>query len=162
MRDYLLSGEWVRFAFVLGIAVSMVLYEKRHLTTGSIVVPGYIAVFVIHPLVIVATFINALLTYAFVNKLLTRHFLLYGRTKFTVLAVTSTAIQTVMLRLSPSGTWLWEMDIPMFIGVGYIVPALIRTRHGSPGHQEDHLGRDAGRLHRVDPHRPRSRSICPA
>ncbi len=125
MHDYLLSAEWVRFAFVLGIAVSMVLYERRHLTTGSIVVPGYIAVFVIHPLVIIATFLNALLTYAFVNKFLTRHFLLYGRTKFTVLAVTSTAIQTIMLRLSPSGTWLWEMDIPMFIGVGYIVPALI-------------------------------------
>lgn len=125
MHDYLLSGEWVRFAFVLGIAVSMVMYEKRHLTTGSIVVPGYIAVFVIHPLVIIATFINSLLTYAFVNKFLTKHFLLYGRTKFTVLAVTSTAIQTVMLRLSPSGTWLWEMDIPIFIGVGYIVPALI-------------------------------------
>lgn len=125
MRDYLLSGEWVRFAFVLGIAVSMVMYERRHLTTGSIVVPGYIAVFIIHPLVIIATFINALLTYAFVNKFLSKHFLLYGRTKFTVLAVTSTAIQTVMLRLSPSGTWLWEMDIPFFTGVGYIVPALI-------------------------------------
>lgn len=125
MRDYLLSGEWVRFAFVLGIAVSMVMYERRHLTTGSIVVPGYIAVFIIHPLVIVATFVNALLTYAFVNRFLSRHFLLYGRTKFTVLAVTSTAIQTVMLRLSPSGTWLWEMDIPFFTGVGYIVPALI-------------------------------------
>ncbi len=125
MRDYLLSGEWVRFAFVLGIAVSMVMYERRHLTTGSIVVPGYIAVFIIHPLVIIATFINALLTYAFVNKFLSRHFLLYGRTKFTVLAVTSTAIQTALLRLSPSGTWLWEMDIPFFTGVGYIVPALI-------------------------------------
>ncbi len=125
MRDYLLSGEWVRFAFVLGIAVSMIMYERRHLTTGSIVVPGYIAVFIIHPLVIIATFINALLTYAFVNKFLSRHFLLYGRTKFTVLAVTSTAIQTALLRLSPSGTWLWEMDIPFFTGVGYIVPALI-------------------------------------
>ena len=54
MHDYLLSTEWVRFAFVLGIAVSMILYERRHLTTGSIVVPGYIAVFMIHPLVLVA------------------------------------------------------------------------------------------------------------
>ncbi len=125
MHDYLLSSEWVRFAFVLGVAVSMVLYEKRHLTTGSIVVPGYIAVFLIHPLVIIATFANAFITYAIVNKVLRRYFLLYGRTKFTVLAVVSTVIQTAMLRITPSGEWLWESDIPLFIGVGYIVPALI-------------------------------------
>jgi poly-gamma-glutamate biosynthesis protein PgsC/CapC len=125
MHDYLLSAEWIRFAFVLGVAVSMVMYEKRHLTTGSIVVPGYIAVFIIHPLVILATFINAFITYAFVNLFLRRYFLLYGRTKFTILAVTSTTIQFGMLRITPSGQWLWERDIPLFIGVGYIVPALI-------------------------------------
>jgi poly-gamma-glutamate biosynthesis protein PgsC/CapC len=125
MHDYLLSSEWVRFAFVLGVAVSMVLYEKRHLTTGSIVVPGYIAVFLVHPLVILATFFNAYVTYAIVNKLLRRYFLLYGRTKFTVLAVVSTVMQTLMLRFTPSGPWLWESDVPLVIGVGYIVPALI-------------------------------------
>jgi poly-gamma-glutamate biosynthesis protein PgsC/CapC len=125
MHDYLLASEWVRFAFVLGVAVSMVMYEKRHITTGSIVVPGYIAVFVVYPPVIVATFLNALLTYWLVNKVLRRYFLLYGRTKFTILAITSTLLQTTMLRLTPSGTWLWESDIPLFIGVGYVVPALI-------------------------------------
>ncbi len=125
MHDYLLSSEWVRFAFVLGVAVSMVMYEKRHLTTGSIVVPGYIAVFIIHPLVIVATFLNAFATYLIVNRLLRRYFLLYGRTKFTLLAIISTSIQTLLLRLTPSGPWLWEGDIPLFIGVGYVVPALI-------------------------------------
>ena len=125
MHDYLLSTEWVRFAFVLGIATSMVLYERRHLTTGSIVVPGYIAVFLIHPLVLIATFLNAFVTFALVNKLLRRYVLLYGRTKFTVLAIVSTLIQSAMLRVSPSGRWLWERDIPLFVGVGYIVPALI-------------------------------------
>lgn len=125
MHDYLLSSEWVRFAFVLGIAVSMVMYEKRHLTTGSIVVPGYIAVFILHPLVIVATFVNALVTYALVNHVLRRYVLLYGRTKFTVLAVTSTLIQMAMSQVTPAATWLWKSDVPMFVGVGYIVPALI-------------------------------------
>ena len=41
-----------RFAFVAGIVVSMVNYERRHLTTGSIVVPGYIAVFLLQPAVL--------------------------------------------------------------------------------------------------------------
>ncbi len=70
MHDYLLSSEWVRFAFVFGVAVSMLLYERRHLTTGSIVVPGYIAVFIIHPPVLIATFANALITYWLVNHVL--------------------------------------------------------------------------------------------
>ena len=81
MHDYLFSTEVVRFAFMFGVAVSMLLYERRHLTTGSIVVPGYIATFLVYPLIIVATFLNALLSYVIVNKLLRRWFLLYGRTK---------------------------------------------------------------------------------
>ena len=40
MHDYLFTTEVVRFAFMFGVAVSMILYERRHLTTGSIVVPG--------------------------------------------------------------------------------------------------------------------------
>ena len=70
MHDYLLSTEVVRFAFVLGVAVSMLMYERRHLTTGSIVVPGYIASFIVFPLIILATFFNALVSYLIVNKLL--------------------------------------------------------------------------------------------
>ena len=62
VHDYLFSSEIVRFAFVFGICVSMMLYERLHLTTGSIVVPGYIAVFLVYPMVVVATFVNALLS----------------------------------------------------------------------------------------------------
>ena len=133
MHDYLLSTEMVRFAFVLGVAVSMLMYERRHLTTGSIVVPGYIASFIVFPLIILATFFNALVSYLIVNKLLRRWFLLYGRTKFTVLALTSILIQTAMLKLTPSGPWLWESDLKLFVGVGYVVPALIAHDMGRQG-----------------------------
>ena len=46
------------------------LYERLHLTTGSIVVPGYIAVFLVYPMVVVATFVNALLSYVYHEPLL--------------------------------------------------------------------------------------------
>ena len=133
MHDYLFSSEVVRFAFMFGVAVSMLLYERRHLTTGSIVVPGYIATFLVYPLIIVATFLNALLSYVIVNKLLRRWFLLYGRTKFTVLAMVSIVIQTSMLKLTPSGPWLWESDFKLFVGVGYVVPALVAHDMGRQG-----------------------------
>jgi poly-gamma-glutamate biosynthesis protein PgsC/CapC len=133
MHDYLLSTEVVRFAFMLGVAVSMLLYEKRHLTTGSIVVPGYIATFILYPMIVAATFVNALASYVLVNKVLRRWFLLYGRTKFTVLALISILIQTAMLKLTPSGAWLWESDFKLFVGVGYVVPALIAHDMGRQG-----------------------------
>ena len=62
-----------------------------------------------------------------------RWFLLYGRTKFTVLASISILIQTVMLKFSPTGTWLWESEVPLFVGVGYVVPALIAHDMGRQG-----------------------------
>jgi poly-gamma-glutamate biosynthesis protein PgsC/CapC len=133
VHDYLLSTEVIRFAFVLGVAVSMLMYERRHLTTGSIVVPGYIAVFIVYPLIIVATFVNAILSYLLVNKVLRRWFLLYGRTKFTILALVSIAIQTLMLKLTPSGPWLWESDLKLFVSVGYVVPALVAHDMGRQG-----------------------------
>jgi poly-gamma-glutamate biosynthesis protein PgsC/CapC len=133
MHDYLFSSEIVRFAFVFGICVSMMLYERLHLTTGSIVVPGYIAVFLVYPMVVVATFVNALLSYAIMNHFLRKHFMLYGRAKFTLMALISIMIQTVMLKVSPSGPWLWESNIPLFVGAGYVVPALIAHDMGRQG-----------------------------
>ncbi|MFM2070071.1 MAG: putative biosynthesis protein capC [Actinomycetota bacterium] len=133
MHDYLFSVEIVRFAFIAGVAVSMMLYERLHLTTGSIVVPAYLAVFIVFPSVILATLANAFATYAIVNKLLPRWVLLYGRTKFTLLAMISISFQAIMLKLSPSGPWLWERDVPLVVGVGYVIPALIAHDMGRQG-----------------------------
>ncbi len=133
MHDYLFTTEVVRFAFMFGVAVSMLLYERRHLTTGSIVVPGYIATFIAMPFTILATFLNAFVSYWLINKVLRKWFLLYGRTKFTVLASTSILIQTLMLKFSPVGSWLWEKDFKLLVGVGYVVPALIAHDMGRQG-----------------------------
>ncbi|MGB8860593.1 MAG: poly-gamma-glutamate biosynthesis protein PgsC/CapC [Ilumatobacteraceae bacterium] len=133
MHDYLFSSEIVRFAFVFGIVTSMLLYERLHLTTGSIVVPGYIAIFLVYPLVVAATFVNALFSFWLVNSVIRRRFMLYGRTKFTVMAIISISIQALMLKLTPHGRWLWEDEIPLFVGAGYVVPALIAHDMGRQG-----------------------------
>jgi poly-gamma-glutamate biosynthesis protein PgsC/CapC len=133
VHDYLFSSEIVRFAFLFGIVTSMLLYERLHLTTGSIVVPGYIAIFLVYPLVIVATFLNAIISYLLMNKVIRRKFMLFGRTKFTVMALISISIQAMMLKLSPQGRWLWEEQIPLFVGAGYVVPALIAHDMGRQG-----------------------------
>ncbi|HSF86585.1 MAG TPA: poly-gamma-glutamate biosynthesis protein PgsC/CapC [Acidimicrobiia bacterium] len=136
MHDYLIGIEAVRFAFIFGVVTSMFLYERRHITTGSIVVPGYIAVFVLHPLVLIATFLNALISYWLINHVAQRFFLLYGRTKFSLLVVSSMALQWVLLKLSPSGPYLWESDVPLFVAAGYVIPALIAHDMGRQGVRE--------------------------
>ncbi len=133
MHDYLFSSEAVRLAFVLGIVVSMAFYQKTQLTTGSIVVPGYTGLFLFLPVTVLATFANALTTYWLVNSVIRNRFVLYGRDRFAVQAVISIGIQAIMLKLSPSVPWLWEADIPLLVGVGYVVPALIAHDMGRQG-----------------------------
>ena len=125
MHDYLFGSEPVRMAFVLGILASMLYYERREVTTGSIVVPGYIALFLPVPTVLLTTFANAFLSHWLVHRQLSKRVFLYGRTRFMALAITSIAIQTVLLQISPHGSWLWESDIPLWVGIGYVIPALI-------------------------------------
>ena len=133
MHDYLFSSDAVRLAFVFGVVVSMLFYQRTQLTTGSIVVPGYTGLFLFLPVTIAATFANALVTYWLVNKVIRRRWVLYGRDRFAVQAVISIALQAVMLKLSPSMPWLWEADIPILVGVGYVVPALIAHDMGRQG-----------------------------
>jgi poly-gamma-glutamate biosynthesis protein PgsC/CapC len=125
MHDYLFGTEPVRLAFVLGILASMLYYERREVTTGSIVVPGYIALFLPVPTVLLTTFANAFLSHWLIHRQLSKRVLLYGRTRFMALAITSMAIQTVLVQISPHGSWLWESDIPLWVGIGYVIPALI-------------------------------------
>jgi poly-gamma-glutamate biosynthesis protein PgsC/CapC len=125
MHDYLFGSEPVRLAFVLGILASMLYYERREITTGSIVVPGYIALFLPVPTVLLTTFANAFLSHWLVHRWLSKRVFLYGRTRFMALAITSMAIQTALLQVSPHGSWLWESDIPLWVGIGYVIPALI-------------------------------------
>jgi poly-gamma-glutamate biosynthesis protein PgsC/CapC len=133
MHDYLFSNETVRLAFLLGIVASMLIYERWHLTTGSIVVPGYVGVYILQPLVLVMSLLTALITYHVVNRVLPRWVLLYGRTKFSVGAVLSIALQTLFLEFSPSTPYLWERDAPLLVAVGYVVPALIAHDMGRQG-----------------------------
>ena len=49
------------------------------------------------------------------------------------MALISISIQTIMLKVSPSGPWLWESNIPLFVGAGYVVPALIAHDMGRQG-----------------------------
>jgi len=111
-----------RFTFVFGVVVGMKLYEARHLTTGSIVVPGFIAAYIIAPTTIVVTAMNSILTTLIVQKGIDKVMILYGRQRF----VTTAAVAVVLGVFSTHVlTPLTNGFLPPLVGIGYVVPALI-------------------------------------
>lgn len=133
MHDYLFDINTVRFAFIVGVLASVIIYERHHITSGSIVVPGYVAVFVLQPLILLITLANAMFSYWVVNHVLQKRLLLDGRNKFSTIMIISASVQVVLLKLSPSTPYLWESSIPLLVGVGYLVPALIAHDFGRQG-----------------------------
>jgi hypothetical protein len=99
MHDYLFDINTVRFAFIIGVLASVFIYERHHITSGSIVVPGYVAVFVLQPLVLLVTLLNALFSYWLVNHVLAKRFLLDGRNKFSTVMIIS-AFSAARLRMA--------------------------------------------------------------
>jgi len=133
VHDYLFDINTVRFAFIIGVLASVVIYERWHITSGSIVVPGYVAVFVLQPLILLVTLLNAMFSYWLVNNVLRKRLLLDGRNKFSTIMIVSALVQVILLRMSPATPYLWESSIPLLVGVGYLVPALIAHDIGRQG-----------------------------
>jgi poly-gamma-glutamate biosynthesis protein PgsC/CapC len=133
VHDYLFDINTVRLAFIVGVLASVIVYERYHITSGSIVVPGYVAVFVLQPLILLITLANAMFAYWVVNHVLAKRFLLDGRNKFSTIMIISASVQVVLLKVSPSTPYLWESSIPLLVGVGYLVPALIAHDFGRQG-----------------------------
>ena len=118
----LLDRDLVRMTFIVGVAVSVLLYERTHLTTGSIVVPGYIGVQLLNPGSLLVTAINSVLTYILVSRVIPKYTVVYGRARFLLNIVVSVALSvtfaTVMGAAAPSAAVSFET-------IGYVIPALI-------------------------------------
>ena len=108
-------------AIFVGIAVAMFWYEKSLLSPGGVVVPGYIALFLLlRPEIVVYTLGVALATAAIMHYA-ARFTVLFGRRRFavTMLAAMSLTIGVEYFLGPFSG-----LD-PGFRVIGFIIPGLI-------------------------------------
>ena len=126
------SPEWVRLAFVLGMVLSVFLYEKSHLTTGSIVVPGFLGIHFLEPITIATCLLNAWLCFWLIHRLAPRFWLMSNRSKFHALIIVSVIVQMAWQLLA-------QMHHPVAVGgqwmggLGFVIPGLIAhdmSRHG--------------------------------
>ena len=124
MPEYLFDADLVRFAFVFGIIVSISLYDRLHLTTGSIIVPGYLGLFVLQPAHLLITCANAVVVFWIVHRMLPRYMLMYGRTKFFTCIPIAVGLQLLFLQMGSQLDLPWGHS-PILVSIGFAIPAFI-------------------------------------
>ncbi|MGH2609610.1 MAG: poly-gamma-glutamate biosynthesis protein PgsC/CapC [Tepidiformaceae bacterium] len=131
MHEYLFAPELVRFAFILGVVVSVVIYDRLRITTGSLVVPGFLGLFLLEPAVLAVTFANAAIGYVAVYRVLPRFAVVYGRARFLLVAAISVGLQVVLLHVGREFE-LGTLSGPL-VGIGFVIPALLANDFGRQG-----------------------------
>ncbi len=120
----------VHLAFVLGVVVSVAFYDRSHLSTGSVVVPGYLGLCVAAPATLVATLANAVLIFVVVHRILPRFVILSREAKFHGVLLGSVLVQVAWTWLASGGDRLPDA----LQSVGFLIPGLIAhdlNRQGS-------------------------------
>jgi len=109
----------------------MIWYERELLSPGGVVVPGYVALFLLtYPIVIVFTLAISLLT-AFIIRVGSRYTILYGRRRFAITMLTALSlifvIQSFFGLLSGTLPFLFTgpTSFQGFQVIGIIIPGLI-------------------------------------
>ena len=118
----------VELALGLGIALNLLFTEVLGLTSGGLVVPGYLALHLTQPARLLATVAIGGLTFAAVRYGFMRLVVLYGRRRFGVTILTGFVVHgiyTLALASAPA-----PADLRV---VGYIVPGLIANTALSQG-----------------------------
>lgn len=105
----------------LGMVMSFFMTETIGLAAGGIVVPGYIALLLHHPMAVIMTILAAWVTFL-ITKFISQFMLLYGR-RLLVLAVLIGYLLGYVTRLFPP---LVVSQLKLDIAtIGYVIPGLI-------------------------------------
>jgi poly-gamma-glutamate biosynthesis protein PgsC/CapC len=116
-------------AIGLGLVTSLFFTEAVGFAAGGFVVPGYIALFLDRPILVLGTILAALFTY-FCLMLAGRFFLLYGRRTLVLAVLLGFLFGQLMQRIPAVGATTMAGGVA---AIGYIIPGLLAywmTRQG--------------------------------
>ncbi len=130
MHNYGVQPEIVRLALVIGIVISTLIYERWHVTSGAVVVTGYLALFVNRPVYIVVTVALGLITYQIVQRFIAPRIFLYGRRRLVVMVLTGMVLQIItgLIAFAVNSSLVVNNAVPLvagLYGVGFLLPGLI-------------------------------------
>ncbi|KZE37695.1 poly-gamma-glutamate biosynthesis protein PgsC [Bhargavaea cecembensis] len=112
----------IYLAITAGVILSLFYTERTGAIPAGLVVPGYIALMVISPVSIVATFMISFLTFLVVMKVIGKFTILYGRRKFTAMITTGIIMKAIFDFAFPQ---FIPASVSGLIAIGIIVPGLI-------------------------------------
>ncbi|RME26158.1 MAG: poly-gamma-glutamate biosynthesis protein PgsC [Deltaproteobacteria bacterium] len=115
------SPDLLVTAIALGLVVSLVFSEALGLAAGGMVVPGYIALNLVHPIPIVMTLVIGIASFGIV-KLLDNIMIVYGRRRTVVLIIVGFLLGwfcKTFLTIDFAGETL------ALQAVGFIIPGLV-------------------------------------
>ncbi|UCG91148.1 MAG: poly-gamma-glutamate biosynthesis protein PgsC [candidate division WOR-3 bacterium] len=108
-------------AIGIGMFLSLILTETIGLAAGGIVVPGYIALVLHHPLQVISTILVALITYVVV-KLMSLYLVIYGR-RLLIVSILVGYVIAYFTKISPMVS-LDTLSINIET-IGFVIPGLI-------------------------------------
>lgn len=105
----------------LGLVISLAFSEFLGVAAGGMVVPGYVALFLDRPLVILVTLVASYLTFFVVHSLSTV-MVIYGRRRTVLMILVGFLFGWLIRSFGPMNTDFGIIELSM---VGYIIPGLI-------------------------------------
>ena len=109
-------------AIGLGMVISLFLTETLGIMAGGIIVPGYFALYLHNPYMVVATFCISYVTYLIV-LLLSKFMLIYGRRRL-ILSLLIGFFLGYLIRYTGSMSQIFNFEVEY---IGYIIPGLIAS-----------------------------------
>lgn len=111
-------------AIGIGLLVSLLFSELFGLAAGGMVVPGYIALALSHPISVALTIAAGLATFALVQALAS-FVILYGKRRTVLMIATGYLVGAFMRALFPGDAAQLGAELQEYTVIGYIIPGLI-------------------------------------
>lgn len=104
-----------------GLVVSLLFSEIFGIAAGGMVVPGYFALFLDRPLIIITTLLVAYLSYTLVRTL-SSFLIIYGRRRTVLMIITGFVLGSILRTFGQS--FIADTHLELNV-IGYIIPGLI-------------------------------------
>ncbi len=114
--------EFLPLSIGVGLVVSLLFSEFFGVTAGGLVVPGYIALQLTHPVNLAVTLGAGLATYALVHSFASL-VIVYGRRRVVLMILVGYLMGVIFRRAAG----VWEDGFLEYQVVGFIIPGLIAT-----------------------------------
>jgi gamma-polyglutamate biosynthesis protein CapC len=111
----------VSLSIGIGLVVSLFFSEFLGLTAGGMVVPGYVALYLDRPVIIIITLAVSYLTYFIVHSL-GNVMIIYGRRRTVMMILVGYTMGFLIRSFSPLELPTTTVDLTI---IGYIIPGLI-------------------------------------